>query len=206
MADLHLSRAELTAWRDESAGDRGRIVTHLAACAVCRAMAADLERERPGGDQPERFEAGSFAARGYQVGRPDISRAAPRWVWATAAAALVAVVVVPVWLARVGNEPAVIRGTDAAIALVRPAGDASVTLDALAFEWSGPSPDARVRLNVIDLDRPAEPLIEREVTGSRYEPTPEERGRFGPGQSLHWYVEALDGSGNTSATARFRVQ
>lgn len=207
MADLHLSRAELTAWRDEGAGDRTHIVAHLAACPACRAIAADVERDRPAEGAPARFDSGDFVSRGYRVAQPAAApRAARPWVWAAAAAALIALVSVPVWLTRGGDEQVVTRGTGASIVPVRPANDESVTADALAFEWSGTPPDGRVRLNVVDLDRPAEPLIEREVSGTRYEPTPEERGRFRPGQSLHWYVEARGGAGGTSPAARFRVE
>lgn len=56
--------------------------------------------------------------------------------------------------------------------------DASVSADELAFEWKGTSNDDRVRLHVVDLDNPGQPLIERDVAGSRYTPTAEERRRF----------------------------
>jgi hypothetical protein len=206
MPDLHLSREELTEWRDEAAGDRVRIITHLAACAACRTLAADLERNRPGGSEAPRFDPGDFVARGYRAGTAGgAPRLAAGWTWLAAAAALVAITLVPLWLARLDDRPAVLRGGATVIELVRPV-ETRVTAEELTFEWKGTSAGDRVRLNVVDLDRPGEPLIEREVTGSRYQPSPEEQRRFRPGQSVHWYVEALGGTGSTSPAARFSVR
>jgi hypothetical protein len=84
--------------------------------------------------------------------------------------------------------------------------DVSVSADELIFEWRGASATDRVRLSVVDLDRPDQPLLEREVTGARYEPTADERRRFRSGQSVHWYLERRSGSGGPSPAARFRVR
>jgi hypothetical protein len=113
---------------------------------------------------------------------------------------VVVIALVPVWMRNEGGGT--MRG-GAAIAAVRPV-DTTVSIDELVFEWRGATD--RVRLNVVDLERADAPLIEREVTGSRYEPTPEERSRFRSGQSLHWYVEARGGPGGTSPAASFRVR
>jgi hypothetical protein len=126
-------------------------------------------------------------------------------MWPAAAAALIVLAVVPLWLTRMDRGPDTLRGGTTALVPVRPV-NASVSADELSFEWRGASATDRVRLNVVDLDRPDQPLIEREVTGSRYEPTPEERRRFRPGQSVHWYLEARGGSGGPSAAASFRVR
>jgi hypothetical protein len=198
MSDVHLSRTELIAWRDEGAGDRARIVAHLAACAACRELAADVERLRPAETTSARFDASEFVAQGYQAGRP--APASRRWMWAAAAAAVVAIALVPVWIRN--NAGQTMRG-DAPIVAVSPV-DITVSIDQLVFEWRAAS--ARVRLNVVDLERADAPLIEREVTGSRYEPTPEERSRFRSGQSIHWYVEARSGPAATSPAASFRVR
>lgn len=205
MPDLHLSHEELTAWRDQGTGDRAHIVAHLAACAACRTVAAEVERSRPAEGPPVRFAVRDFVSRGYRARGPSaVPRSAGAWVWLTAAAVVVALALVPVWLARVDGPP-VTRGDAAPIALVRPV-DVSVVASELTFEWTGTSTGDRVRLNVVDLEKPGDPLIEREVEGSRYVPTLEERQRFRPGQSVHWYVEALGGHAGTSPAARFRVR
>jgi hypothetical protein len=119
---------------------------------------------------------------------------------------LLALALVPMWLARLDDRSTTMRGETPLLVPVHPM-DVAVTPDELTFEWQGTSGTDRVRLNVVSIDRPGEPLIDREVTGSRYEPTSEERRRFQPGQSLHWYVEARGGTaGGTSPAARFRVR
>lgn len=202
MSDVHLSRTELTAWRDEGAGDRARIVAHLVTCASCRELAADVERLRPAETAAPRFNTDDFIAQGYKVGHSSDSRSSRRWMWVAAAAALLVIAIVPVWLRR-GNDAGDTLRSGATIVAVRPV-DTTVSIDELVFEWQ--STTDRVRLNVVDLDRADVPLIEREVTGSRYEPTAEERQRFRSGQSLHWYVEARGGPGGTSPAASFRVR
>jgi hypothetical protein len=201
MSELHLSRNELNAWRDAGAGDRARIVTHLAACASCRELAADVERQRPAEIGPSRFSARDFVASGYRAGASSVSRRSRQWMWATAAAAVLIIALVPVWLSRVDDADDRLRGGTTLVP-VRPV-DTTVSVDELAFEWQGAD---RVRLNVVELNRADAPLIDREVTGSRYEPTAEERRRFRSGQSLHWFVEARGGPGGTSPAARFRVR
>ena len=207
MSELHLSRDELIAWRDEGAGDRTRIVAHLAACEACRGIAADVERNRPVDEALPRFDARDFVASGYRaVATATTSRTARRWMWPAAAAALIVLALVPVWLARVDDAPDTLRGNQTALVPVRPVDDVSISADELTFEWRGASATDRVRLNVVDLDQPDQPLIEREITGSRYEPTVDERRRFRSGQSVHWYLEPRSGSGGPSPTARFRVR
>jgi hypothetical protein len=202
MSDAHLTRTELTAWRDEGAGDRTRIVAHLATCGACRELAADVERLRPAETAGSRFKAEDFVASGYRAGIPSSARSTQRWMWALAAAAVLAIAIVPAWLRRGNDAGNTLRG-GATIVAVRPV-DTTVPINELVFEWKGAGD--RVRLNVIDLARADMPLIEREVTGSTYEPTPEERQRFRSGQSLHWYVEARSGPAGTSPAASFRVR
>ena len=207
MANVHCSREELIKWRDEGAGDRDELIAHLATCAVCRAVAADVERDRLPDTSPAQLRAQDFVSRGYRV-----RAAAPpagawrRWRWVAATATLAALVFVPVWLARSGDGARVMRGEATGLMLVQPV-DAVVAPDEVTFEWSGAPAGARLRLNVVNLDRPDAPLIERDVTGSRYQPSAEERARFQSGQSLHWLVELLDAGGaGTSPTSRFRVR
>jgi hypothetical protein len=207
--DAHLSRTELIEWRDSGAGDRVRIVSHLAVCAACRAVAAAVERQRPLDSDigTPRFEPADFVERGYRAGTSaPVGGMTHRWWWPAAAAALIALAVVPLWLARSTDPLSTMRGDATAIRLVRPVATA-VSAGELVFEWSGVATGDRVRLNVVQLDRSGQPLIEREVTGTRYVPTPEERQRFLAGQSVHWYVERLGGSGGeTSPAAEFRVR
>lgn len=205
MPDLHLSRHEIAAWREISRGDRERIVAHLATCAACRGVAADLERNQPADSEPERFRPEDFVARGYQVGQHrSATESARRWPWVAAAAAMIAAVLLPMWMERVEQSSA-LRGGEAHLELVAPV-NVTVPVEKLTFEWKLTSANARVRLNVVDLDRAGEPLIEREVIGLGYEPSADEKRRFRSGQSVHWYVENLSAPGGSSATARFTVQ
>jgi hypothetical protein len=207
MSEAHLSREELIAWRDDGAGDRTGLVAHLAVCEACRELAAELERNRPVNDAVPRFDARDFVGSGYRAGATATApRHARRWIWPAAAAALIVLALVPVWLVRLDKAPDTLRGNQTALVPVRPVDDVSISADELTFEWRGASATDRVRLNVVDLDQPDQPLIEREVTGSRYEPTADERRRFRSGQSVHWYLERRSGSGGPSPTARFRVR
>lgn len=203
MSDVHLSRAELEEWRDRGAGDRAQIVTHLAACVPCRALAADVERHRAV-EAATRFDAHDFVQAGYRAGTgpPRSMKPLRQWMWPAAAAAVVVLALVPLWLTRFDQSPEVMRGGAATLVLVQPS-NVSVSPGDLAFEWRGTSAADRVRLNVIDLDRADAPLIDRDVSGSRYEPTSEERSRFRSGQSVHWYIQV---GSETSPAASFRVR
>jgi hypothetical protein len=208
MADPHLSPSELTRWRDEGAGDRDRIVGHLATCAVCRHLAADLERERPPEDAAARFHPQDFVPEGYRVGsRRMPGSALPRRLayLAAAAAIVLAAVYLPPWLRD--RSTSSLRGGDAPVVLVRPV-DSTVPSQDLAFEWTAASGLDRLRLHVVAIDDPATPLIDREVSGTRYEPTADERRRLQPGKELHWFVEYRGGgtAAGTSPAARFRVR
>jgi hypothetical protein len=207
MRDTHLSRDELIAWRDLGAGDRDLIVTHLASCVACREVAADVERNRPVESEPQRFDAGDFAARGYRVGHLRARHPAWRWRWVAAVAALGAVALIPVWLARFDDGAAVVRGGDVGITLVRPV-DAIVTAEELAFEWTREIDATGVRLQVFDLESPSQPIIGRDVDGTRYEPTAEERARLPRGRTLYWFIEFRNANGvtMTAPAAQFTVK
>lgn len=210
MAERHLSRAELASWRDHGQGDRDRIVGHLAGCADCRHVAAELERERPldAGEQPARFRSLDFTAAGRRAGvRTDPAVVLPRRLayLATAAILVVAVVVVPGWLRD--QRDSTLRGVAAVVTPISPA-DATIGIDAIAFEWTATPAAGPLRLVVIALDDAGAPAIDRDVTGTRYAPAPEERARLRAGREYHWFVEyrgAGAGAG-VSASARFRTQ
>jgi hypothetical protein len=210
MAEWHLSPAELEAWRDRREGDQARIVGHLAACATCRHAAADLERERPIAPDalPSRFDAADFAAVGRRAGgaRAPVVGLPRRTAYLAAAATLVlAALVVPQWWPQ-GQDESSTRGAEAVVTPVAPV-DTDVAIDAFTFEWTAATTAGPLRLVVMALDEPA-PLVDRDVSGTRYAPTPDERRRFAAGREYHWFVEYRGaGAGpGTSASARFRVR
>lgn len=209
MSDRHLSTAQLTAWRDHGHGDRAHIVAHLAECAECRRLSAEVERDRPlaGDARPTRFRSEEFALAGRRAGQPSTpsGRLPRRTVYLAAAASLVlAAVVVPAWLTR--DPGTATRGGVGVVVPVTPKD--SVSIDALAFTWTAEPGAGALRLVVMALDDAGAPLVDREVSGTRYAPAAEERQRFQAGREYHWFVEyrgAGAGAG-TSASARFRIR
>jgi hypothetical protein len=112
--------------------------------------------------------------------------------------------IVPTWLRNRSESAA--RGGGPPLVLVSPV-DSSVAVQDLAFEWKADAGVDRVRLFVVALDDPAKPIIDREITGTRYEPAPDERSRLQAGRELHWFLEYRDGSATaTSPAARFRLR
>jgi hypothetical protein len=207
MSDAHLSTSELVRWRDEGLGDRDRIVAHIAGCAVCRRAAADLERDRPAEAAPVHLQADDFVSAGYRAGshlRPAQWKTRAMSL-AAAAAIVLAVTLVPSFLRD--RSESTLRGGDARVVLVRPV-DADVPAQDLAFEWKADPSVDRIRLTVIAIDEPATPLIDREVSGSRYAPTEDERGRLRTARPLHWFIEYRDAGGvsGTSPSARFTLR
>jgi hypothetical protein len=204
MPDAHLSTADLLRWRDDGAGDRARIVTHLASCAACRQTAAELERDRQADGGPEHFDPRDFVPTGHRAFTPR-SGSRARLAWIAAAAA---VVVAALWIpTRFGDRSdSTLRGSGAPVTLVRPVG-AAVNRGDVVFEWTLQTGVEAVRLTVTTLDGAATPLIERDVSGTRYAPTDEERGRLPPGQTIHWFVDYREAGGTTgtSPAARFTL-
>jgi hypothetical protein len=209
MPDVHLTRDELLVWCDQGQGDRNRIVTHLASCAACRRVAAEIERVRPVDEAtPAVFRPADFVAHGERLGP---HREASR-IWRLVPLPLVAVLILgvfllPRWLDRQDSGESTLRGGDDRITLVRPI-DATLSAQDLVFEWTTSAELDRGRLNVFDVAAPGEPLIRREVTTRRYQPTPEERQRLTAGRALRWFVEYQDSRGVTvtSAAARFTLR
>jgi hypothetical protein len=207
MSDVHLSTAELLRWRDQGAGDRDRIVGHIAMCPACRRTAAELERARPADTDPVRFQPSDFAATGYDAGeRRPVWFGVPRLAYLAAAAAVVlAVLVVPLW--QRGQSDSAVRGRTSPVVLVRPV-DATVTAQDLAFEWRASAGVDRFRLIVTATDDAATPIVDRDVSDTRYVPTDAERAKLQPGRQLHWFVEyhTAGTATGTSPAARFRVR
>jgi hypothetical protein len=210
VSDQHLSRSELAGWRDHGAGDRDRVVAHLAGCEACRHLAAELERDRPldAGALPERFPPRDFVPMGLRAGgrKARVSAGPRRFAYLAAAASLaLAVLVVPAWL-RDRSDP-VVRGDGAVVAPVRPV-DATIATGTLTFEWTAAANAGALRLYVVALDDAGTPLIDRDVSGTRYEPTADERSRLQAGREYHWFVEYRGGGAGagTSASARFRLR
>jgi predicted anti-sigma-YlaC factor YlaD len=92
----HLMRDELIQWRDHGrAEDRDRVVSHLATCASCAGMYAELIRTAPAVQESTRFDPKDFVKRGYAVRREAAARAWPSFAtsWKTWAGAFSAAVV-----------------------------------------------------------------------------------------------------------------
>ena len=205
----HPTRSELEQWRDGGpTADGEHILGHLAACAQCAAAYAEIVRTRPVTEAPAAFNPRDFVQAGYGAYRrtsaPDRS---PWWASrvayvAAAASIVLAAMIVPTWLRNRSESTA--RGGGPPLVLVSPV-DSSVAVQDLVFEWKANAGVDRVRLFVVAIDDPAKPLIDREVTGSRYEPASEERSRLQSGRELHWFLEYRDGTATaTSPSARFR--
>jgi hypothetical protein len=64
----HLTRREIEQWRDDGAGDRARVISQIAQCATCRALAAEAEREALAADTPSHFDPAAFAPHGHALG------------------------------------------------------------------------------------------------------------------------------------------
>jgi hypothetical protein len=196
----------LTRWRDHGEGDRDRIIAHLAVCAACRHVAAELERERPIATVSSQFDPREFVAQGFRAWtRAGTSRAMPRLVYVAAAAVLVlAAVLVPSWWRT--RSDSTLRGGGTAVTLIRPV-DTTTSVADLAFEWRAEPGVDRLRLHLVSIDAPEKPLIDREVSGTRYEPTADERAQLQPGRELHWFIEYREGGATTgtSPAASFRV-
>lgn len=124
---------------------------------------------------------------------------------ATAASLALAVLVVPAWLREPLDTSQ--RGDGAAVMPLSPK-DTSLPAATVTFEWTANDTAGGLRLVVVALDDAGRPAIDREVIGTRYEPTSDERARLQSGRDYHWFVEyrgAGAGAG-TSASARFRVE
>jgi len=124
----------------------------------------------------------------------------------TVAAGAVAAGVLLSYLAQRPAGVALLRGDGVSVPQVTTPRDETMPAAAVTFEWKGPTDSAR--LVVVDMSQPQSPIIDREVAGERYEPTPEERKLLVTGHSYHWYVEAKgpQGRGRSSAAAQFEVR
>jgi len=204
MTDIHLSREDVIAWRDEGRGDRERIVAHLASCASCRHLAAEIERARPAGELPSRFAAADFADAGYRARsrRPGLRswwRApVPLTAAALAAAALLAVLVLPSRTsAPVPFADDGVRGTS--IHAIAPAGTVPPPVE---FRWASPLTADRFLLEVLDAD--GRVVYSTTVTVERASGDAALARALTPGVSYSWRVTALSAAGDalTRSAAR----
>ena len=114
------------------------------------------------------------------------------------AAIAVAVGILGSYLWQQPAAVAVLRGGAATPTLESPK-DEVIPASALTFKWRGSGDSTRIV--VVDLSAPDKPVIDRTVGGDRYEPTPDERGKFVAGRQYHWFVEARSDNASRSSTA-----
>jgi anti-sigma factor RsiW len=135
-------RERLSAWLDGEleAPDAAAVEAHVAACAECAALAADMAavderfREAPVEAPSGYFEAfpGRVRARIEAEPRRVSARRIPGWTWAVAAALLLAVVTPLTWRGPVSVPPAATTpGDEAVLPAARPAPPAGRELAAV---------------------------------------------------------------------------
>ena len=195
----HLTRDELERWRDRgAAGDRDRVLAHLAACEPCRKQYAELVRLPPA--PPSRFDPREFVARGRDAYRE--SRLA--WwrhpaVWIAAPAVAAAVVVLALLVPRqppLVERPAGVRSTE--LAAEAPVGEVRA---AGAFKWSSPFAAARYRLVVRDATGAT--VFTGSAAAEQLTLPAETAARLTPGRYT-WAVEAIDASGSVIAASQLQ--
>jgi hypothetical protein len=191
----HLTRDELRRWHDTgAAGDRERILTHLAACPECRTAYAAVGHIDP---EPAGEDYRGFVTRGLAAydnrNQPSRWRRA-LWLGVPAAAAAVLLVALNVRQPVVPlSEPSTdVRGGTA----LAPEAPAGAVDRVTAFRWSAPAGAARYRVTV--RDAAGREMFSREsaqspITGIVLPLRP---GRYA------WVVEALDASGQPLSVSR----
>jgi hypothetical protein len=202
---MHLTRQELTAWRDApSEADRARILGHLAACEDCTSRLAELVRAAaPGTADSPQAAPRDFVQRGYGVmpkrrGQMVVFR--PQVLIPLAAAAAI---VLAVWIpsSRRTSEPVdgtpVVRGTRPQA--LTPAGEVS---GALEFTWASPVSADRYGIEI--KDAAGQRVFYRETRDARLIADAALDAVLRPGAPYAWTVAALDGSGEVIAVSEPR--
>lgn len=203
---MHLTRQELTAWRDgPPAADRARVVGHLAVCEECTSRLAELVRAAaPGAADAPQLAPGDYVQRGYgvmQKRRGQLIVFRPQVLIPLAAAA---VILLAVWLpaswqgsGRVDETP-VMRGTHPQT--LTPAGEVSGPLE---FTWASPvSPD---RYGIEILDAAGQRVFYRETRDARLASDGALEAVLQPGAQYTWTVAALDDAGEVIAVSEPRA-
>jgi predicted anti-sigma-YlaC factor YlaD len=200
----HLSADELKAWYERgSAGDRARVVAHLAECDACRralsmlAVTAEPEARTPA------ITAAEAIPQGYVAQTPQQSEGAGWWSWLRPAyglaAAAVVVLAVVMWSStpRPDDGGDVVRSSE--LLAVSPGGSATT----LEFRWDSPFAAARYRLAVRDASGTV--VFSGETTASSMNIDATARPRFATMVEYSWTVSALDASGEVIAESKPRT-
>jgi len=196
----HLSAGELRTWYEQGrAGDRPRVIGHLAECDECRrALSALAMSDTPAVSDSPVISTEQAVPLGYAARQPDASSSAwPRWLRPAYGLAGAAAIVVVVLLATRGGAPApddAVRGSE--LVAMTPSGAAGN----LQFKWQSPFAAASYRVTVRDAKGVL--IFEMATRGSEIEPDPTLRGRVVGGESYTWQVTALDRDGAVIAASR----
>jgi hypothetical protein len=187
----HLTRDELLAFWRTGAGDRDRVVAHLATCDACGALYGELIAEQ---DAPAAAVAvAELAARGRAVyaGRRSAGRA-PWRLPAVRIAALAAAVLAAILLLPRAPRPSpaadgapALRGV--ALRALAPAGEA---VPPLHFRWASALAATAYRIEV--RDGAGRVVLERTTSAVSLALADE---ALTPGASYAWRVVALDARG-----------
>lgn len=194
----HLTRDELTRWRDEAPpAERDHIVGHLATCDTCGALYAELVRTRPAKHFATKLRPADFVARGYRAYAPAKAGA---WtfrdwrVWSTVAAAVVVIVTGTLLTPSVdrGSKPLAggseVRGTS--IQVLSPIG---IVTPPVTFRWSSPVRATTYSLEVRD---ETQALVHSAKVRAEEAPLPSNlQNGLTPGGRYFWVVVALDAAG-----------
>ena len=194
----HLTVEELKAWHEHgSAGDRARVIGHLAECEACRKSLAMMATHEPTAASPA-ISVDDAVRLGYAARKAALGR----WSWLESPlvrlAGVAAVVFLVIWV----TTPTV-NQTRKAPTLVTSEGPGT----AEAFGWETPVKASKYRVTVRD-DKGVL-MFSGETTAPPFRPDASMRSQLQRGQSYTWKVESLDASGTVigeSLPATFRYQ
>jgi hypothetical protein len=187
----HLSRDELERWwREDSPGERDRIVGHLAECDECGALYSAVIDAEPI-SAPSRSEAqADLAARAYRVYRGP--RRAIRSLWSAPTLAAAAVLLIGLGVVALRepkpDDSSGVRGTS--LQPIAPIGRVEPPLE---FRWASPVSAARYRVEVRDAERRM--LFELTSPVESVALPPARQSELAPGEEYTWEVVALSPGG-----------